>query len=181
VYICVLWISKQTVIISLYKINCLDFITDAVWLLCGTFYILLSAHKMYLCFVWIWEQTAIISLYSIYLLVFITETQCVYCAVRSTSYFLPIKYIYVLRGSENKQPLFHYTALTGCFYNWDGVCFLRGMFYVLPILCIYVFCGSQNKQRLFHCNVSTDRTAWWDLVREREGERPVGKTGVMGR
>ena len=56
---------------------------DGVCLLCGTFYILRSAHTVYLCFVWISEQTAIISLYSIDWLVFITETECVYCAVRT--------------------------------------------------------------------------------------------------
>jgi len=33
----------------------------------------------------------------------------------------------VLYGSENKQRLFPYTALTdSCFYNRDGVCLLRG-------------------------------------------------------
>jgi hypothetical protein len=64
-----------------------------------------------MCFVWIWEQTAINSLYSINWLVFITETECVYCAVRSARTL----YLCVLCGSENKQRLFHYTALTGWF------------------------------------------------------------------
>jgi hypothetical protein len=61
--------------------------------------------------VWIWEKTAIISLYSINWLVFITETECVYWAVRSAH----TVYLCVLCGSENKQRLFHYTALTGWF------------------------------------------------------------------
>jgi hypothetical protein len=30
------------------------------------------------------------------------------------------------KRSENKQRLFHYTALTDCFCNRDGVCLLRG-------------------------------------------------------
>jgi hypothetical protein len=34
-------------------------------------------------------------------------------------------YLCVLCESENKQPLFPYTTLTG-FYNRDGVCLLRG-------------------------------------------------------
>ena len=76
-------------------------------------------------FGWISEQTAIISLYSINLLVLITETECVYCAVR-TGYLYIIRvnlslrsaqtvYLCVLCGSQNKQRLFPYTALTDWF------------------------------------------------------------------
>ena len=68
-------------------------------------------HSVFMCFVWIWEQTAIISLYSTDGLVFITETECVYCAVRSTFYVLPTQCVCVLCGSQNKQRLFHCTAL----------------------------------------------------------------------
>jgi hypothetical protein len=46
-------------------------------------------------------------------------------------------YFCVLCGSENKQRLFHCTALTEWFYNRDGVFTAR---YVLPTKCIYVFC-----------------------------------------
>jgi hypothetical protein len=35
-------------------------------------------------------------------------------------------YLRVLCGSQNKQPLFPYTALTDWFYNRNGVCLLRG-------------------------------------------------------
>jgi hypothetical protein len=69
-----------------------------------------SAQSLYL-YVCISEQTAIISLYSINWLVFITETECVYCAVRSAH----TVYLCVLCGSENKQRLFHYIALTDWF------------------------------------------------------------------
>jgi len=84
-----------------------------------------------MCFVWIWEQTAIISLYNINWLVCITETECVYCAVRTGSLYIILRsahrvYLCVLCGSENKQWLFPYTALTDCLYNRDGVCLLRG-------------------------------------------------------
>ena len=48
-------------------------------------------HSVFMCFVWIWEQTAIISLYNINWLAFITETECVYCAVRTGSLYLPLK------------------------------------------------------------------------------------------
>jgi hypothetical protein len=53
---------------------------------------------------------------------FTNSTFCphsVYCAVRT-------EYLCVLCGSENKQRLFPYRALTDWFYNWDGVCLLRG-------------------------------------------------------
>ena len=68
-------------------------------------------------FVCIWEQTAIISLYSINWLVCITETECVHCAVRTGSLYIILRsaqtvYLCVLCGSENKQRLFPYTALT---------------------------------------------------------------------
>jgi ribosomal protein S26 len=86
-------------------------------------------RSVFMCFVWISEQTAIISLYSINWLLFITETVCVYCAVRTGS--LNIRsahkvYLCGLCGSEKKQPLFPYTALTDWFLYTDGVCFLRG-------------------------------------------------------
>ena len=44
-------------------------------------------NSVFMCFVWISEQTAIISLYSITWLVCITETECVYCAVRTGSFY----------------------------------------------------------------------------------------------
>jgi len=77
-------------------------------------------HSIFMCFMWIWEQTAIISLYSINWLVFITETECVYCAVRTGSLYIFLRsahtvYLCVLCGSENKQRLFPYTALTDWF------------------------------------------------------------------
>ena len=77
-------------------------------------------HCALMCFVWIWEQTAIISLYSINWLVFITDTECVYCAIRTGSLCIILRsahtvYLCVLCGSENKQRLFPYTALTDWF------------------------------------------------------------------
>ena len=91
VFICFVWISEQTAIISLYSINWLVFITETECLLRGTDWILKydkgdtvqpTGHYMYrqvthsqtlrsahtavfICFVWISEQTAIISLYNI--------------------------------------------------------------------------------------------------------------------
>ena len=78
------------------------------------------SDSVLMCIVWIWEQTAIISLYSTNWLVFITETECVYCAVRTGSLYIILRsahtvYLCVLCGSENKQHLFPYTALTDWF------------------------------------------------------------------
>jgi len=102
-----------------------------VCLLCGTdwiyiyIYIYNSAfcpHSVFMCFVWISEQTAIISLYNNNWLVFITETECVYCAVRTGYIYIYIillsthtVYLGVLCGSQHKQRLFPYTALTDWF------------------------------------------------------------------
>jgi hypothetical protein len=72
---------------------------DGVCLLRGTDWV-------FMCFVWIWEQTALTDW-------FLFLRRSVYCAVRTGS-------LCVLCGSENKQRLFPYTALTD-FYNWDGV------------------------------------------------------------
>ena len=101
--------------------------TDWIFIRNSTF----RPYGLFMCFVWIWEQTAIISLYSINWLVFITETECVYCAVRTGSLYIILRsahtvYLCVLCGSENKQRLFPYTALTGWYYNRDGVRLLCG-------------------------------------------------------
>jgi hypothetical protein len=82
-FMCFVWISEQTAIISLYSINWLAFITDTECVYCavraGSLTLNNSTfcpHSVFLCFVWISEQTAIISLYSINWLVFITEPEC---------------------------------------------------------------------------------------------------------
>ena len=123
-----------------------------------------------MCFVWIWEQTAIISLYSINWLVFVTETECVYCAVLTGSLDIILRsahkvYLCVLCGSENKQRLFPYTALTDCYFITETEC----VYYAVGTgsLCIIlrsahtlylcVLCGSENKQRLFPYTTFTDR------------------------
>jgi hypothetical protein len=87
------------------------------------------ADIAFMCSVWIREERAVISLYSINWLVFITETECL---LRGTDWIFIILrsahtvYLCVLCGSENKQRLFRYTALTDCVCNRDGVCLLRG-------------------------------------------------------
>ena len=82
-------------------------------------------HSVFMCFVWIWEQTAIISLYSINWLVFITDIKpskaqwslYVPPAVkfRNSAFCRHTVYLCVVCGSENKQRLFLYTALTDWF------------------------------------------------------------------
>ena len=108
--------------------------------------------KIYICFVLILEQTAIISFYSINWLVFITETECAYCAVRT-------EYIYVLCGSQNKQRLFPYTALTDWFLELRRSVFTAryGLnIYVCIYVCVCVLCWSQNKHQLFTYTALTD-------------------------
>ena len=103
---------------SLYSWNgvCLLRGTDWIFIYNSTFY----PHRVFMCFVWISEQTAIISPYSINWLVCIAETECVYCAVRTGSLYTTLcsthtVYLCVLCGSQKKQPLFPYTALTDLF------------------------------------------------------------------
>ena len=111
-FMCSVWISEQTEIISLYNINWLAFITETECVYCA---VRTGYLKIFMRFVWISEQTAIISLYNINWLVCITETECVYCAVRA-GYFK----IFVCSVWISEQPLFPYTTLTGL-YNRDGV------------------------------------------------------------
>jgi hypothetical protein len=87
------------VIISLYSINWLVFITETECAYC-------AVRTGSLSFMWICEQTAIISLYSINWLVFTTET------VFTARYGLDL---YVFCGSDNNERLFPYTALTDWF------------------------------------------------------------------
>jgi hypothetical protein len=66
IFMCFVWISEQTAIISLYSINWLVFITETVCVYCavrtGSLYIYNSTfcpHSVFMCFMWTWEQTAI--------------------------------------------------------------------------------------------------------------------------
>jgi len=126
VYLCFVWTSEQTTIISLYNLNWLVFITKTECVYCAvrTEYIYtyiynstFCPHSVFMCFVWISEQTAIISLYNINWLVFITETECVYCAVRTES-------LYIIQ--------------TGGHYMYHQFNIKQSFF--LPTQCIYVFC-----------------------------------------
>jgi len=81
VFMCFVWISEQTAIISVYSINWLVCITEGECLLRGTDWVFIYNSG----YVWISEQTAIISLYNINWLVCITEMECIYCAVRTGS------------------------------------------------------------------------------------------------
>jgi len=71
VFMCFVWISEQTAIISLHSVNWLVFITETECVYCavrtGSLYnnSTFCPHTVFMCFVWIWEQTAIISLYNI--------------------------------------------------------------------------------------------------------------------
>jgi len=126
VYLCVLCGSENKQRLFFYTtLTDWFYNRDGVCLLRGRDWIFIynstfCPHSVFVCFVWIWEQTAIISLYSINWLVFITKTKCVYCAVRTGSLYIILRsahtvYLCVLCGSQNKQRLFPYTALTAWF------------------------------------------------------------------
>jgi len=134
-------------------------------------------HSVFICFVWIWEPTAIISLYSINWLVFYNRDGM--CLLRGTDCML-IKilrsahtvYLCVLCGSENKQRLFHYTALTDWFFITETECVYcavrTGSLYIIlrsaHTVYLCVLCGSENKQRLFPYTALTD----WFFITETE-------------
>ena len=144
------------------------------------FYVL-PTQCIYVFFVWISEQTAIISLYSINWLVCtsITETECVYCAVRTESLYTILRsahtvYLCVLCGSENKQRLFLYTALTGWFvrvlprqrvFTARYGLSLYIQFYVLPTQCIYVFFVRISEQTAI---ISLYSINWLVCITEKE-------------
>ena len=83
VFMCFVWISEQTAIISLYSNNWLVFcnrdltLCSPVVTICTTSLTFNNSafypHSAFVCFVWISEQTAIIYLYNINWLVCITE------------------------------------------------------------------------------------------------------------
>jgi len=113
---CFVWIWEQTAIISLYSIDWLVFITETECVYCAV-RSAFSTLSVFMCFVWIWEQTTIISLYSIDWLVGFYNWDGV-CLLRGAFWILRSAhtvYLCVLCGSENKQRLFHCTALTGWF------------------------------------------------------------------
>jgi len=83
-------------------------------------------HSVFMCFVWIWEQTATIILHNINWLVCITDIKPI--TAQWLLYVPPVKHskilssthtvhLCVLCGSESKQRLFPYTALSDWFYN----------------------------------------------------------------
>jgi hypothetical protein len=83
-FMCFVWISEETAIISLYSINWLVFITETERVYCAvrsTFYVLLTQCSYVFCVDLRTNNN--ISLYSINWLVFIIERECVYCAVRN--------------------------------------------------------------------------------------------------
>ena len=115
-----------------------------------------------MCFVWIWEQTAIISLYSINWLVCITETECVYWAVRTGSLYIILRsahtvYLCVLCGSENKQRLFPYTALT----DWSFITEVQSV-------CCAVRTGSLKKIQGKFTLQNLTRTIMWTTEQNTE-------------
>src|SRR5215510_2086637 len=107
---------------------------------------------------------------------FVAKTECVYCAVRTGSLYIILRsahtvYLCVLCGSENKQRLFPYTALTDWFFITETECVYcavrTGSLYIIlrsaHTVYLCVLCGPANKQRLFPYTALTD----WLYNRDR--------------
>jgi len=114
VFMCFVWIWEQTATISLYNIKWLVFITETECVYCAvrsTFYVLPTQCIYVFC-----VDLSINSDYFTvkhYLVGFCNRNGV--CLLRGTFYILRSAhtvYLCVLCGSENKQPLFHCTALT---------------------------------------------------------------------
>jgi len=114
----------RTVIISLYKINWLVFITETECVYCAVrspFYVLSTQCIYVFCMD---LRTVIISLYRINWLVFITETERVYCVVLST--FCPHSvFMCFFMDLRTQSVLFPYTVITDWFYHRDEACLVR--------------------------------------------------------
>ena len=115
----------------------------------------------------IWEQTAITSLYSINRLVFITDKESVYWAVWNKHLYkirvnLSLRsahtvYLCVLCGSENKERLFPYTALTDwlVFIAETESVYLRGRtgsLYIIQAMCFVLICEQTAITSLYSIN-----------------------------
>ena len=143
---CFVWIWEQTAIISLYSIDWLVFITETECVYCAvrsTFYVL-PTECIYVFCVDLRTNSDYFTVQH-WLTGFYNWDGG--CLLRGTVYILRSAhrvYICFLCGSENKQRLFHCTALTDwlvfmteteCVY-----CAVRSTFYVLPTQRICVFC-----------------------------------------
>ena len=145
VFMCFVWIWEQTAIISLYSNNWLDFITETDCVYCAvrsTFCVLPTQFIYVFCV----DLRTNIDYFTVqhYLTGFYNRDG--ECLLRGAFYILHSThtlYLCVLCGSQNKQRLFHCTALTGWFFIAETECVycaVRSTFYVLPTHCIYVFC-----------------------------------------
>ena len=105
VFMCFVWISKQTAIISLYSIDWLVFIAETECVYCAvrsTFYVLPTQCIYVFC--------VDLRTNSDYWLVFITETECVYCAVCTGSSYViqvnfPTQKNCAMAQAVNRRPL----------------------------------------------------------------------------
>ena len=116
-FICFVWIWKQTAIISLYSIDLLVFVTETECVYCAvrsTFYVL-PTQCIYVFCVDLRTNSDYFTVQ--HWLVGFCNWDGV-CLLRGTFYILHSAhtvYLCVLCRSENKQRLFHCTALTGWF------------------------------------------------------------------
>ena len=109
VFMCFVWISEQTAIISLYNINWLVCVSETESVYCaartGSVVKVVTVcttsltftnptfcpHSVFMCFVWISEKTAIISLYTINWLVFYNRDAV--CLLRGTGWRARVEFL----------------------------------------------------------------------------------------
>ena len=126
VFMCFVWIWEQTPIISLYSTDWLVFTTKTVCVYCAvrsTFYVLLT-QCIYVFSVDLRTNSDYFTVQH-WLISFYNRDGV--CLLRGTFYILrsATECVWVLCGSENKQRLFHCTALTGwgfsrnCSFKYD--------------------------------------------------------------
>jgi len=129
-----------------------------------------SAHTVYLCVVCGSENKQRLVPYTALTdWFFIIEMDCVYCAVRTGCLYIILRsahtvYLCAVCGSENKQQLVPYTALTDWFFIIETDCVYcavrTGCLYIIlrsaHTVYLCVVCGSENKQRLFPYTALTD-------------------------
>jgi hypothetical protein len=117
VFICFVWIWEQTAIISLYSIDWLVFITETECVYCAvrsTFYVLPTQCIYVFCVDlrtnrdYFTVQHWLVGFYNWDGVCLLRGTFYILCSAHTV-------YLCVLCGSENKQRLFHCTALIGWF------------------------------------------------------------------
>jgi hypothetical protein len=129
-------------------------------------------HSVFLYVIWIWEQATIISLYSINWLVCITETECVYCSVRTESFFVcKVLACHEFRCHMALWWLFKYACAKQLHLSFHfRVLVKHSQSIVFDARCSVLSSTSVHTSQQTHC-------LWF--IRTNRGERPTGSDVFM--